>query len=201
MNITFVKNLDEIVQLFDTKRYNISTYLQKNFIENVNYMKQKPLNVNYKHGGNNKINYLLTIETYDMIINTYNLKHRYLKNITSDCAHNNPINYVMSIENQTIGYIDNMFSKTYNIKRQFRIGSYFADLCFIDNNIVLECDELGHADRNAQYEIAREQYFIDNSYSIIRFNPNKNNFDLSDIIKELIYILINAPICPIILRL
>lgn len=107
----------------------------------------------------------------------------------------------MSIENQTIGYIDNMFSKTYNIKRQYKLDSYFVDLCFIDNNIILECDEFCHTDRNALYETVREQYLFDNNYSIIRFNPNRDKFDLSDIIRELIYILINKPISPIILRL
>ncbi len=201
MEEKFVKNLDELVLLFGSKKVNITVYLQKNFIENINYIKHKPIIVKFKHGGNNKTNYLLTNETYDMIKNTYNLKHRYLKNITSNCTHTNPINYVMSIENQTIGYIENMFSKTYNIKRQYKFESYHVDLCFIDNKIVVECDEFGHADREKTYERDREQYIIDNNYSIIRFNPNIVNFDLSDVVREIVYLLINKPNSPIILRL
>ena len=201
MEEKFIKNLDELVFLFGSQKVRLTEFLKKNFIENINYIKNKPIIVNYKHGGNNKTNYLLTIETYDMIRNTYNLKQRYLKNITSDCNHNNPINYVMSIENQTIGYIENMFSKTYNVKRQYKFGSYFTDLCFVDNNIVIECDEFDHADRDKTYETNREQYIINNNYSLIRFNPNKVNFDLSEIVRKLVYLLINKPNSPIILRL
>lgn len=201
MEEKFVKNLDELVLLFDTKKINITIYLQKHFIEDINYVKQKIISNTHIRGGHNKTNYLLTIETYDMIRNTYNLKHRYLKNITSDCNHNNPINYVMSIENQTIGYIENMFSKTYNVKRQYKFGSYFTDLCFVDNNIVIECDEFGHADRDKTYETNREQYIINNNYSLIRFNPNKVNFDLSEIVREIVYLLVNKPNSPILLRL
>ncbi len=91
--------------------------------------------------------------------------------------------------------------KTYNVKRQYKFGSYFTDLCFVDNNIVIECDEFGHADRDKTYETNREQYIINNNYSLIRFNPNKVNFDLSEIVRELVYLLVNKPNSPIILRL
>lgn len=54
MNNGFEKNIDELVSLFNTKRYNITVYLQKNFIENVNYIKQSRLTVNFTHGGINR---------------------------------------------------------------------------------------------------------------------------------------------------
>ena len=47
----------------------------------------------------------------------------------------------MCIENQTIGFIENSYSNILNTKRQHFIGKYKVDLYFIDNKLVIECDE------------------------------------------------------------
>ena len=52
------------------------------------------------------------------------------------------------IENQTIGFIETSYKDVLNVKRQFSIGKYRADLYFIDYKLVVECDEFNHTDRD-----------------------------------------------------
>jgi very-short-patch-repair endonuclease len=68
------------------------------------------------------------------------------------------------------------------MSRQFRIGPYFADLCFTDDLIVIECDEYGHRDRSVADEVAREEFIKNQGYAMIRYNPNEEGFDLSNVL-------------------
>jgi very-short-patch-repair endonuclease len=92
------------------------------------------------------------------------------------------INLSMCIENQTIGFIENAYNDIFNVKRQFSIGKYRVDLCFIDYKLVIECDENNHNDRDPIKEKEREDYIISQGNRIIRYNPNIENFDLSNVI-------------------
>ena len=91
----------------------------------------------------------------------------------------------MCIENQTIGFIENSFKDILNLKRQFMIGKYRADLYFIDYKLVIECDEFNHCDRDPQEEKMREDYILSLGNKIIRFNPNEEGFDLSNVLREI----------------
>ena len=91
----------------------------------------------------------------------------------------------MCIENQTIGFIENSYKEILNIKRQYLIGQYRADLYFIDYKLVVECDEFNHKDRDILKEKIREDYIISLGNKIIRYNPNEKNFDLSNILREI----------------
>ena len=71
------------------------------------------------------------------------------------------------------------------MSRQFQIGPYFADLCFTDDLIVVKCDEYGHRDRSMADELAREDFIKNKGYSIIRYNPNEPEFDLSDVLNRI----------------
>lgn len=95
------------------------------------------------------------------------------------------INLCMCIENQTIGFIENSFKDIFNMKRQFAIGKYRVDLYFIDYKLVVECDEYNHDDRDQIQETVREEYLLSLGNKIIRYNPNKKDFDLSNVLREI----------------
>jgi phage-related tail protein len=107
--VEFTKNIEELMLILNkTKKHNVTNYIEKNFKENVHYIIQKLNKNNTKQrGGQNKIIYLLTEETFELAKNTYNLKHRYV----SKLMNNDHINIIMSLENQTIGFIEKSFKK------------------------------------------------------------------------------------------
>ena len=104
------------------------------------------------------------------------------------------INLCMCIENQTIGFIENSYKDILNVKRQFNIGKYRADLYFIDYKLVVECDEFNHADRDEIKEKIREEYILSLGNKIIRYNPNQKNFDLSNVLREINIILFSKSV-------
>lgn len=187
----FCKNLEDLVPFFQTQKVTLATNLQKNFVLNKHYIKVSPgKRSDVIKGGQNKINYFLTEEAYELLKNSYNLKHRYVKKITSTSEH---VNVVMSIENQTIGFIENSVTNVFALKRQHRVGSYYADLFILEHNLAIECDEYGHKDRDETYEQLREKYFLENKITIIRYNPNAEGFDLSLVLRQIL-LLIQKPL-------
>jgi very-short-patch-repair endonuclease len=91
----------------------------------------------------------------------------------------------MCIENQTIGFIENAYSGILNLKRQYILGKYRVDLYFIEHNLVIECDENDHKDRDPIKEKEREDFIRSDGKKIIRYNPNTPNFDLSVVLREI----------------
>jgi very-short-patch-repair endonuclease len=91
----------------------------------------------------------------------------------------------MSLENQTIGFIENSFSGVIKTKRQKSFNKYRVDLYFEDYKLVIECDENDHVDRDLFNEKKREEYILSTGTSIIRYNPNDKNFDLSIVLREI----------------
>jgi very-short-patch-repair endonuclease len=178
----FTKNLDELLYL-TTKKYIIVRYLIKNYRENIHYIIEKDKSKNIsKHGGHNKVIFLLTELTYELLKNSYNLRNRYIVDINDNIKQ---VNIGMCIENQTIGFIENSYSNILNTKRQHLIGKYKVDLYFIDNKLVIECDENNHTDRDVIQEKIREEYILSLGNKIIRFNPNTHSFDLSNVLREI----------------
>jgi len=177
----FVKDIEEFLLLFKTQKGCLIRYLNKYFKENVHFIKKKDYPLKRKRGGSNKEIYLLTNQCFDLFKDTYNLKHRYLTKIVGNFQIFNPI---MTIENQTIGWIENSYKDIEITKRQHTIGIYKVDLYFQHYNLVLECDENDHRDRNKVYESERQDYIISEGKSIIRFDPNNKDFDLSFVLRE-----------------
>ena len=95
----FTKNLDDLLYL-STQKVHLVSHLKKNYKENYHYIIQK--NNIKKHGGHNKIIFMLTESTYELFKNSYNLRNKYLVNINDNIKQ---INIGMCIENQTIGFI------------------------------------------------------------------------------------------------
>ena len=178
----FTKNLDELLYL-TPKKCNLTKYLKKNYRENIHYIITKNINLKVKqYGGQNKIVFMLTEKAFELLKNSFNLRNRYIVEITDivKC-----LNIGMCIENQTIGFIENSYKNILNVKRQYVFGKYKVDLYFIDYKLVVECDENNHDDRDLVKEKLREDYIVSLGNKIIRYNPNINAFDLSNVLSEI----------------
>ena len=183
----FTKNLDELLYLSNQKHH-ITRYLKKNYRENIHYIIEK----NKKqggHGGHNKQIFMLTEQAFELLKNSFNLRNTYIVDVSDKIK---CLNIGMCIENQTIGFITNAYSNILNVKRQYIMGKYRVDLYFIDYNLVIECDENDHVDRNYTDERIREEFIISLGNKIIRYNPNTNSFDLSNVLREINAILFSA---------
>jgi very-short-patch-repair endonuclease len=177
----FSKNLEELLPLFTSQKIRIVEFLKYNFKENIHYIINKNNFKIKKNGGHNKVNYMLTEEVFELVKNTFNLKHRYITKI-GDSRH---LNIIMSLENQTIGFIENSFKDILKLKRQHAFDKYKVDLYFRKYKLVVECDENNHSDRNSYYEKERERYILSLGNTIIRFDPNDKLFDLSLVLREI----------------
>jgi very-short-patch-repair endonuclease len=196
----FNRNIEELVGALDVKsKDNLVRNLKKNYQKNIQYIINQPVFLQQnegdkKRGGQNKLDFMLTEKTFELLKNSYNLRNRYLTQITDNTPVINSIN--MCIENQTIGFIANSFKNIFNVKRQYKIGNYNVDLYFIDHKLVVECDENNHYDRNQTDELIRENFIKSFSNKIIRFNPNAKNFDLSNVLQEIHSIIYKQVIYP-----
>ena len=177
----FTRDLDELLYL--SRKNNLTRYLTKNFKENVHYIVEKDkYNFRGNNGGQNKIAFTLTESAFELLKNSYNLRNRYIVNISENVK---CVNIGMCIENQTIGFIENAYKNMLNLKRQYIFGKYRVDLYFIDYKLIIECDENNHADRNAEQERIREEYIVSFGNKFIRYNPNTPLFDLSNVLSEI----------------
>jgi hypothetical protein len=187
----YTRNVEELLYLSKSKCKLVHN-LKKNYKENIHYIIEKNNYNNIKkYGGHNKINYLLTEEAFELLKNSFNLRNRYIVNINDNIKQ---INLCMPIENQTIGFIENSYKDILNVKRQFNIGKYRADLYFIDYKLVVECDEFNHTDRDEIKEKIREEYILSLGNKIIRYNPNQKYFDLSNVLREINIILFSKSV-------
>jgi len=190
----FNKSLDELLYL--SKKHNIVHHLKKNYKENVHYIIVNSyfttLEKKEKRGGHNKITYMLAEEAFELLKNSFNLRNRYIVNLSDNVKCINNIG--MCIENQTIGFIENSYSSSLNLKRQYTFGKYRVDLYFVDYKLVIECDENNHDDRDPIEEKNRENYITSLGNTIIRFNPNESGFDLSNVLKKINSILFSIKV-------
>lgn len=189
----FNRNLDELLYL-SKQKIKITTHLKKNYRENVHYI----IGISNLHnqdkketrGGHNKIIYMLTENAFELLKNSFNLRNRYIVNLSDNIKCINNIG--MCIENQTIGFIENTYTGVLNVKRQYIFGKYKVDLYFVDYKLVIECDENNHDDRDSIQEKNRENYITSLGNTIIRFNPNDSGFDLSNVLRDINYTLFSS---------
>ena len=185
----FTRNLDELLYLSNSKCA-ITKHLKKNYKENIHYIIEKNNFKNtLKYGGQNQMVFMLTESTCDLLKNSYNLRNRYIVDVSDQVK---CVNIGMCIENQTIGFIEKAYNAILNVKRQYIFGKYRVDLYFIDYNLVIECDENNHTDRDPIQEKVREDYIISLGNKIIRYNPNISSFDLSNVLSEINAILFSV---------
>ena len=176
----FVKNVEDLLQIFNNQKHNLVIFLKKNFKENIHYILDK--NSKKQHGGHNKVNYLLTENCFELFKNSFNLRNRYITDINDNIQ---CVNIIMSLETSTIGFIANSFCDILDVNQQQKIDKYKVDLYFPEYNLAIECDENNHDDRDVVYEKTREDYILSLGNTIIRFNPNDKKFDLSLVLREI----------------
>lgn len=193
----FSRNIEELLPLLKTRKQSIARYIKNNFKEGIHYTINKSNVSISQHGGHNKNNYEITENVFQLVLNSFNLKNRYLPVIMNTSN----VNIIMSLENQTIGFIENSFNGVIDTKRQYIFNSengekvkYIVDLYFPLHNLIIECDENNHNYRDLIYEKERENYLLSKGNSIIRFNPNDAYFDLSIVLKEINKILFSTNI-------
>ena len=167
------------------------TFLTKNFKENKDFIKKKSneINIIKINGGQNEIHYFLTNKTAELLKNSYNLKNRYITSIENTeikCI-------VMSVESSTIGFMCNCLkSLPITLIRQYKIYKYYIDLYIPELLLAIECDELNHKEYNKYEETTRMNIIKENlKCNFIRYNPNETNFDISNIISQILEIYIN----------
>lgn len=188
----FTRNIEEVInELGNPRKDSVIYHLKKNFQLHIQYVIIHPttkttinFNGTKKNGGQNKICYMLTEQTYELLLNSYNFKNKYITSVNNNIKVVNSIN--MCIESQTIGFIENTLKELVDLKRQYTIGIYRVDLYFPTYKLIVECDENGHSDRNQEDELIREQYLLSLGNTLIRFNPNIENFDLSSTLNRII---------------
>lgn len=78
-------------------------FIKKNFREGIDYIEQERDIGQKQHGGHNRKDIKMTDDTYNLLLSTYNLKHKYVQAI--DKLQIKTI--LMSVENSTIGFICN----------------------------------------------------------------------------------------------
>jgi hypothetical protein len=181
----FTRDLEELVCHFKSQKVHLTLHLEKNYRENIHYIKY-PVTADGKtkkqNGGQNRIVYMLTEEAFELLKNSFKLRSKYIVDVSENVK---CVKFPMCIEAQTIGFIENAYRGLRAMSRQFQVGPYFADLCFTDDFIVVECDEYGHRDRSAVDEAAREDFIKNQGYATIRYNPNEPGFDLSDVLNSI----------------
>ena len=182
---SFTHDLEELVHHFKSQKVQLRIHLEKNYRENIHYTRSQLKVVNEtkkQNGGHNRIVYMLTEEAFELLKNSFKLRSKYIVDVSENVK---CVKFPMCIEAQTIGFIENAYSGVRAMSRQFQIGPYFADLCFTDDFIMVECDEYGHRDRLVAHEVAREEFIKNQGYAMIRYNPNEAGFDLSDVLNRI----------------
>ena len=189
MNI-FTRNIEELIPRLTKQKQSLRRYIHRNFTENIHFIETLHNAHNdkiKKRGGHNRIDIFLTVEAFELLENTYNLRNRDIAKITDTVK---VFKILPCIESQTIGFIANTYINCVETFRQFIIGNYRVDLYFPRYKIIVECDEFGHVDRDKYYEIEREKYLLSLGNTIIRFNPNVIDFDLSQVVNRINCIII-----------
>lgn len=69
---------------------------------------------------------------------------------------------------------------------QFKVGQYRVDLYIQKYNLVIECDEFNHRDRDPQKEKDKEEFIkTELLCKFIRFNPDCKNFSIFTVISKI----------------
>lgn len=124
---------------------------------------------------------MMTNDACELLINSYRVRGKY--------APSKQRVTIMSIEDQTIGFIHNALNGVTTAIRQYSIGSYRVDMCLTEHSLVVECDEYGHHDRDPIKESTRESYILESGFMMIRFNPNDSQFDTSKVINSILLVI------------
>jgi very-short-patch-repair endonuclease len=88
------------------------------------------------------------------------------------------------VEADTLKIIMDAFNGD-NMKLQHKFGDYKVDLFFPDHNLIIECDERGHSDRDPRYEKTRQEFIEREGHKFIRYNPHDPDFSIINVINSI----------------
>ena len=93
----------------------------------------------------------------------------------------NQINLILKKEQSVIESVRGTF-KGEDIRIQYTVLGYRIDLYFYEHKLAIEIDELGHNDRNTDYETKREREIKNELNCVfIRTNPDAANFNINEL--------------------
>jgi very-short-patch-repair endonuclease len=184
----FCVNLDDLTFHSGSSKGKQKKFLQKNFREGKHFVVQPfhPPTEKMNRGGHNRETIFLTEECADLMKSTYGLRNRYVTLLHTASGSLKQVKTLMTLENQTIGFIASCIDGAVDFKREMVIGAYRVDMCLPKHRLILECDEMGHANRDANAELARHLFLEGEGYELIRFNPNEPEFDISTILRQVV---------------
>ena len=111
-------------------------------------------------------------------------------NFRSDLGFNQ-INLILKKEQSVIESIRDTF-KGEDVRIQYTVLGYRIDLYFYEHKLAIEIDELGHNDRNTDYETKREREIKNELNCVfIRTNPDVANFDINELNNQIFNTLFN----------
>ncbi len=92
-------------------------------------------------------------------------------------------------EQKTIGQIRRAFQHLRTIQ-QYKVAPYYVDLYFPDYRTAVECDEEGHRKYTQEVERKRQNYIEQRlSCAFVRYNPDAPNFNIGDVINQIIVLI------------
>ena len=66
---------------------------------------------------------------------------------------------------------------------QYNVDGYRIDLYLPEHKLALECDELGHRERDIEYEVKHQKHIEEKlGCKFIRYNPDAEDFNLFKVI-------------------
>ena len=69
---------------------------------------------------------------------------------------------------------------------QYNVDGYRIDFYLPENKLALECDELGHRERDIEYEVKRQKHIKEKlGYKFIKYNPDAEDFNLFKVINRI----------------
>ena len=98
----------------------------------------------------------------------------------------NQINLILKKEQSVIESIRDTF-KGEDIRIQYTVLGYRIDLYFYEHKLAIEIDELGHNDRNTDYEIKRQREIEKELNCVfIRTNPDAADFNINKLNNQIL---------------
>jgi very-short-patch-repair endonuclease len=194
----YCHNIEELVEMFDAPKGRVKRSLLNSgctspedyvIVHGVATKKgggsKKGVVKLHRRGGHNKEDILMTERCYKQMKVTMALRRRdKVQNV--DDIDLKIIHRYLPKETETLGFIYDIFSSNFNVKREFCFMNYRIDLYFTDHKLAIECDENGHKSYCAFAEEARENILKKHlGCTFIRFNPDDEHFSLARLVARI----------------
>lgn len=180
---SFTYNLDALCQILGySRRDTLVSVLRREYVENVDYIRQGDNKDLFRR----KQTFMVTAECARLL--TYRCSSRNLSRPSTPAAVADVklthIRRYHPKEEEVMGFVIRVYTSSFRCQSQHAIGRYRVD-ALIDERIVVECDEKGHGCYDPVAEEERQLYLENHGFTIYRFNPDSNDFDLAKVVSDL----------------